>query len=144
VGPIIRAPIFSSPAGPLAVGSAIGSTGNWTEFSDSFNLCGTLLRLLCFETTYETQVQPTPDPNARLAFVTQGDLTMPGLSNADGLCDMEANNGHTFRALLATSSGSAASRVTHPGPWKRLDGVQVSTDLTRLDAPINETAGDRR
>jgi len=74
-----------------------------------------------------------PQMPVRRAFVTPTRfLANGGLSGADALC--AASKGTlpgTFRALLATTSASAASRFDGGLPWARVD-----------DVPLTDAAGD--
>ena len=110
-----------------------GATG-WTTFAQ--NTCSSTARhhLLCLETAYRADVAPSAPPaNARLVFVTRGTFDpASGVDGADALCESEAAT-HlpgTYRAILATTTSSQASRFTaRPDPIYRPDGTYLSANL---------------
>ena len=86
----------------------------------------------------------------RLAFATTANYAVGGgIASADALCQSEATaagKAGTFKALLATSTASAASRFNTNGPtWVRADGVPLvnaAPDIAAptLVAPLNVSA----
>ncbi len=105
-------------------GDARGTTEAWTWSSTS--PCRERKAVLCFGVDHTTPVMPTP-VNGRRAFISTGWMVGGGLEGADARCadDAEAAGlSGTFRALIATSTASAASRFDASGAnWVRLDGV---------------------
>ena len=60
---------------------------------------------------------------------------MGGAAQGDALCNAAALGGGlggTWRGWLATSTASAASRVSGNGPWVLVDGTSVATSRTQL------------
>lgn len=121
-----------------------GSLGNSDGVGSFFTLrtysyCDRTHRLYCFGVNKNVPVTITP-VSGRKAFVTNGTWNPSvGLAKADALCQSEAQNASlkgTFKALLATSSGSAQSRFEPiaPGslPWVRPDGVAIAPTATEL------------
>ena len=115
--------------------------------------CDYELRLYCMSIDYAATVPaPGRTSTSKVAFLTAGSFKpagSAGISSADALCAQEASAASlsgTFRALIATSTASAASRFASAGPWVRSDGVSVGTiaQLTaatlQLDAPIDVSA----
>jgi hypothetical protein len=110
-------------------------------------------RLYCFETGRNVAVSPTAgNPTVtRTAFVSKATFSpASGLAAADTLCSGEATAaGLTgrFKALLATSSGSAISRFDLNGPpWVRPDGLRIvdsARDITRTVLAPLEVEADR-
>ena len=107
---------------------------NWSH-------CDQQHHLYCFGVDKNVPVTVTP-ASGRIAFVTRATWTPSGgggLSSADALCQSEANSASltgTFKALLATSTGSAQSRFEPiaPGslPWVRPDGIAIAPSATEL------------
>jgi hypothetical protein len=106
-------------------------------------------RLYCFGVDRSLALEVPPE-EGRLAFVT-GSPWMPGggLGAADQHCAGEAADAGltgSFRALLATSTQSAAARFDLAGPqWVRIDGVALAASAEALmaaeiEAPLNVTA----
>ncbi|HVT08536.1 MAG TPA: hypothetical protein VHO67_13840, partial [Polyangia bacterium] len=113
--------------------------------------CSLSLPVICLQVDYAVPVvAPAPPANAKWAFFSYPFSTSSGLAGADALCAKDAafaGLSGTFRALLATSTASAASRfhLTNTRPFVRLDGVIVAAidgDLfqapPKMLAPINE------
>ena len=81
----------------------------------------------------------------RKAFMSKANFdAATGIAGADTLCRTEATaaglaNAGTFKALLATTSASAASRFDESGPpWVRVDGVQIAPIDVRADGTYND------
>jgi len=88
------------------------------------------MSLYCFQVGRSVRVSPVPAPG-RLAFVSSGAfLPSSGIAAADALCQSEATTAGrsgVFRAVLATTSASPASRFDLTGPpWVRVDGIRVA------------------
>lgn len=110
----------------VGTGDPFSGFGNWSSGGSS--ACKLPMRLFCLGVGI---IQPLslPPPSGRLAFVSKPAPLTGGLAAADAQCQAEAAaNGlsGSFRALLASSEGSAASRFDLDGPtWFRLDGAQL-------------------
>lgn len=92
---------------------------------------GAIARLYCFGVDRVAVVDVTPATTYRRAFTTKASWTPGGgLAAADALCNQEATAASlpgTYRALLATTTASAAARLSTSGaPWARVDGVLLS------------------
>lgn len=101
--------------------------------------CDQSFRLLCLGVDHTVKVTvPAPPMNKRILFVTSTAFTPSpgGLPAADMSCTISAAIGGlsgTFKAMLATTTGSIASRFTTTGvPVVRPDGVWVSATDTDL------------
>jgi hypothetical protein len=107
------------------VGATLGGTQSWTA---NFAACVGEHRLYCFGVDRNVAVSPTPVFGRRL-FLTDATFTPGGgVAAADLLCATEAMQqslGGEYRALLAVSGSSAASRFSFDGgrPWVRPDQV---------------------
>jgi hypothetical protein len=134
----------SSASDPLTVGRSTGSTVVWTSFAAEPATCDQSFALYCFGTDHNDPLLAPPMATGKLAFVSQSKLTVggAGIGNADNLCNADAQSlaiPGTFKALIGTNGASPQSRFTSGGPWVRRDGVVVTTDLSTMLAPINET-----
>jgi len=123
-------------------GASDGGTSRWTN-DDEWS-CDQTAAIYCLQIDHDAR-PPAPSATGRRAFVTTGMFTPgSGLSIADMLCQNEATAaslGGSYRALLATTMLSAASRITVSStPFARPDGVATTTDFITWDAPINVTA----
>ncbi|HXU67812.1 MAG TPA: hypothetical protein VN947_00710 [Polyangia bacterium] len=109
------------------VGLTYGS-GLWT--SGTVSACDQSNRIYCFGSDYIVPLPaPTKPSPSKLAFVGGPINPSAGIAAADTLCNTQgASAGGTFHALLATSTASAASRITTTGtvPFVRCDGVVVA------------------
>lgn len=109
------------------------STGTtWTAFRDGFRGCDTTCSFLCLEVGRDVAVAlPAPSTSGRILFATHAFWTGGSLASADAVCATEATTAGvpgTFRALLATTSQPPAARVASlTGPWRRGDGVLLTT-----------------
>ena len=138
---------FTSTESECQFGLTNAAIGRWSENHPSW--CAGQHPIYCFEIGKTVDVTP-PAPTGRLAFLTDAPwLPAGGVAMADAHCQSEATSANrtgTFRALLASSAGSAASRFVGTGfgnPWFRPDGVEVTQPalLARgiLTAPIHVT-----
>lgn len=90
-------------------------------------------------------VYPPPLPVGRTVFLSSQSVVLGnGIASLDGVCASEAAAAAlegTYRALLATTTESAAQRVGGvAGIWRRSDGIAVSyegLDAIALDAAIS-------
>lgn len=115
-------------------GRANGGPASWTGRSDSG--CGTTRRVYCFQVDH-TGADLVPTPTAgKIAFVSSKNFTPGagiGIAGADQLCSDEAATASlpgTYKALLSTSTASAASRVTLASQYVRPDGIPIATGTT--------------
>ncbi|MFH1809465.1 MAG: hypothetical protein ABIJ09_12020, partial [Pseudomonadota bacterium] len=139
---------WSTSAGVTTVGSMTGGTQSWTDNMDGN--CVDPAHLYCFGNLGTAdQVLAPSTANKRLAFITAS-FFVPGsggITAADDFCNTEAaatGNYSTFKALLATESTSAISRLTPGQDWVRPDGVTVLDGTLAatgpgLLAPLNVT-----
>jgi hypothetical protein len=123
----------------MTVGWTDGGTEVWTE--QVFFDCTQSGPLYCFGIDHQTQVTVAP-VSGRRAFVSyMGFGATTGLAGADAICELEAMDAGLpgmFRAFLADNGATAASRFTlSGGPWYRVDGVELTSDLVTLRAPID-------
>ena len=133
-------------------GSVFGQNGYfdggptvWSEVGGFSCNDGSQLHLYCFDTSHNTALTVTPVPG-RLAFVSVG-LFDPstGVPTADALCQSEATaaslpGAATFKALLSTSTASAASRFdmsAMSAPFVRPDGIKIADAPTLASGKIN-------
>ena len=103
--------------------------GCWTYFGTG--QCDQPFNLYCFGVDETTPLRIVPTAG-RLAFISQASFDSAlGVAGADALCNTEAvTAGHpgSYKALLATTAASAASRFSLSGtPWVSLDGVPLVT-----------------
>ena len=137
-----------------ASGINLATTGSVLGGSEAWNHVGgtqcndATMHVYCFETDRTVSLSP-PAGTGRVAFLSSGHFdTSTGLSGADQQCQTEAMNAGlagTYKALLATQSASAASRMGAGATWKRTDGVQLGASANdfldgTLWAPLNVTA----
>lgn len=130
-------------------GDPTGGFGAWNGSFGSL-ACNGNFRLYCLQRDFSSRLSVTPIAGRR-AFVTDSLWTVGGgLAAADAECMSNAQNAGltgTFRALMATSTASPASRFSTAGaPWVRLDGIPLvaaAADLFaangRLIAPLQVT-----
>lgn len=119
---------FTSSSANITIGAQAGSTTNWTNFATSSGIGARML--YCFQVDYANPVAfaPADGPTAFLSSSTFVGST--GLAGADATCQIDADAAGltgTYRALLATSTSSAASRLFAAGRgWVRTDGVELT------------------
>ncbi len=131
------------------VGLARFGTVGWTNAAGGD--CNMPTSLYCLGIDRVSTLTITP-ASGRKAFVSKANFdAATGIAGADTLCRGEATaaglaNAGTFKALLATTAASAASRFNEGGPpWVRVDGVEVAPTATALfdqqiTAPIDVRA----
>ncbi len=93
-------------------------------------------RLYCFGVDRSTPVALAPQ-TGRLVFVSSASFPIgTGIGAADTECQNEANaaaRSGTFRAFLATSTTTAASRFSASGAtWVRVDGLPIAPTAARV------------
>ena len=112
--------------------------------------CSEYARLYCFGTDRTAQVAVAP-ATGRHAFMTAGHwIPGGGIGSADTFCQNEATAANlpgTYKALLAPSGASAASRFSESGaPWISSDGIPLAATASAffsaalLDVSPNSTA----
>jgi hypothetical protein len=119
------------------IGHTDTGPGGWSDDGGAFSCDNAVqLHLYCFDTTHDFTVTVTK-ATGRVAFVSQSAFdTTSGVAGADALCASEAissglTNGATFKALLSTTSASAASRFTlTSGAYVRPDGIKIADATT--------------
>lgn len=113
-----------------AISGTIGythyGTNSWTQ--NGGGACSSSQHLYCLGVDYAATVVPPPATAVRRAFMTNAPwIPNGGLTGADALCNSEATAAGlpgTYRALLATTGATAASRFSTTGnPWARVDDV---------------------
>lgn len=127
---------WTSTTTTILIGNSSWGTNGW---SGSYQQgCATPMPIVCFQTDFSTPLVVTPAPG-RIAF--RSALWKPGggLASADAECMTEAAAAGytgTFRALLATDTASAASRMDLTGaPWVRTDGIPLVLTAEDLMVP---------
>ncbi len=142
---------FTSTAGLIDHGIPRTASSEWTYIGYSWSMCGELQRLYCFGngSNRNLEIPTQPARRAFLSTTTWGPGS--GIATADAVCQADAaaaslSGASTFRALLATTTATAASRFTDGLPWMRVDGMRLADtaqDLFagRLRVPWNVGAG---
>jgi hypothetical protein len=126
---------LSAPGAMISSGTATTTSTRWTGFINTLP-CNTGQRIYCFGTSSATALTVQTVPSRR-AFMSTGWVPGGGITDADMHCQMDATtaslaNPSSFRALLATSTASAASRFVDGLPWARVDGVLVANTASDL------------
>lgn len=129
------------------------SNGTFAWSSNGSGSCSGALPIYCFGIDRAATAVPAPQSAVRRAFVSAGSwIPNTGLAAADALCQSEATAATltgTYRALLATTTASAASRYNPAGQaWARTDDVLLANSGTLFlgaataywDAALNVTA----
>jgi hypothetical protein len=113
--------------------TGVRGAGSYTWSSYYQQGCDQSFRLLCLGVDHTVRVTvPAPPAKKRVVFITSNGFSpnAGGLSTADMACAINASVAGlsgTFKAMLATTSASIASRFTPSGvPVVRPDGVWVS------------------
>ena len=100
--------------------------------------CGTAMPLHCFGVDYSVNLTYAR-ASGRTVFATTRTSAAAGVAGLDGICtDKAAAAGlpGTFRALVATTMQTAASRFSAAGaPWVRVDGVPIVAQAPDLFGP---------
>jgi hypothetical protein len=125
-------------------------SGSWWTSSGNYGCGGFFGRLYCFEPGAGDPLPEFERPGA-LAFATSvlgkgklGDWpdagSATGLAAGDAICRSRAAAAglpkpQSFVAWLSTSAVDAIDRVTSNGPFKRVDGVQLSATKSGLVDP---------
>ena len=119
----------TSTAVTATIGFSDYGTSGWTQ--NGGGTCASTQHLYCLGTSWTATATPPAATGVRRAFVTDGAwIPSGGLAGADALCTSEATAAGlpgTYRALLATSTATAASRFSITGgPWARVDDVVLA------------------
>ncbi len=114
----------------IAYGVSNMTSGEWTRINASFMSCDQMVRIYCFGVGGSTPITISPVPMRR-AFLSAPWGPGAGIAGADGQCQQDAlaaglAAATSFRALLATSTASAASRLSDGLTWARLDGLALA------------------
>jgi hypothetical protein len=123
--------------------SGVPANGNNDWTAGSSISCASPMHLYCFQGDVATPIaMPAVDQTKyRLAFLTN--ITMnpaqaTGVTAFDNECQSEGNAlmaGHTWKALISTSTTPAANRFSYAAgtlPWQRPDGVVIATTAASL------------
>jgi len=134
---------WTSTSGFSTVGSTSGGPWVWTNYSSGAT-CGSNRPIYCVQKTKTQPLTINPAPG-RLAFLSSGNFTpSSGIAAADNMCSTEAAGAGltgSFKALLATTSNSAAS-VLQPATidYTRVDGVKIGS-YSDISAGANLSSG---
>ncbi len=123
-------------------GYADAGTQGWG--SGGSTTCNATMHVACLETDYAAVVNVPAPTNPRYLFLSKGSFSPASTINgADMICASEATAAGlpgTYKALLAPSGATAASRFTvHNQEVVRPDGVNIAPDfriLQTANAPI--------
>jgi cell division septation protein DedD len=125
---------FTSTSGSARRGEVSGGPVSWTARQNSN--CSTTRRLYCLQIDHSGADLLPPPTSGKIAFVsTKTFLPGPGVgvAGADTLCASNATSAGltgTFKALLATTTASAASRVALAPLYVRPDGIPIASGST--------------
>ncbi len=117
------------------VGSSQGGPAVWTDTAVDTN-CSQSLRHYCFGISLSANALGPTTSTGNIAFITNGTLdpsTGDGLTSADAMCASEAAGASlagNYKALLATASASAISRITLAAHYVRPDGTLIADGPT--------------
>jgi hypothetical protein len=120
------------------VGISTAAAPIWATYTLGY--CDASFSLYCLQTNYAARIAapPVPGTNRKVIFVSRNSFPnfSGGVTGADALCGMDAAGAGltgTFKAMLATTTSSIASRFTTTGvPVYRPDGVMVAAMDTQL------------
>lgn len=125
---------YTSTSGNARRGEVSGGPVTWTARQNSN--CSTTRRLYCFQVDH-SGADLVPAPTAgKIAFVSTKAFSpgpAVGIDGADALCAANATSAGllgTYKALLATTTASAASRVTLAPLYVRPDGIPIASGST--------------
>ncbi len=125
---------WTSTSGNGRRGEVAGGPVSWTAKQNSN--CSSGRRLYCFQTDHTGATLVPPPASGKIAFVsTKAFAPGPstGIPGADTLCTTLATGAAlpgTYKALLATTTASAISRMTLASLYVRPDGVPIATGAT--------------
>lgn len=116
------------------LGTTLGVTDSWS--ADAAVACTEPLRLFCFGIDRAATVTIPPIAGRKMFMTARSFTPGGGISAADAVCGSEATAAGlsgTYRALLATTTATAASRFTTSGPpWIRTDGLPITNTAAEL------------
>jgi hypothetical protein len=116
-------------------------SGSWTDHSGP--ACSDDQRIYCFGTDVINDKPTIATDEGKRAFVTTSSFSPGGgIAAADALCASEAADAQLtgeYAAGLATQASAIQSRFGG-GPWVRVDGVTVTSDMIEFKAPLGVTA----
>ena len=125
---------YTNASGSARRGEVSGGPVSWTARQDSN--CSTIRRLYCFQVDHSGADLVPPPTSGKIAFVSNKTF-LPGpsvgIDGADALCAANATSAGlagTYKALLATTTASAASRVTLAPLYVRPDGIPIASGST--------------
>jgi len=122
---------WASNAGPGRVGIVTHGPDTWTSFSDGN--CALTNRLYCFMKT-ESAALPTTPVAGKLAFLTNAPF-VPGSGDPDARCEADKPAGAgPVVALLARTTGAAATHLSANAVYVRPDGQIIGTGQQLIDA----------
>jgi cysteine-rich repeat protein len=118
----------SSNSDAFGAGDPTGGWGAWQGLAVGLS-CGGTFRIYCLGKDFSSPLTFTK-ATGRLAFASSSSFYPGGgLAAADAQCQADAAAAAlpgTYRAMLATSTASLASRFSTTGaPWVRLDGIPL-------------------
>jgi hypothetical protein len=129
---------WTSAAGDTWYGERLASSKGFTEYS--LNMCGEAMHLYCMGIDLQVAVTPVAR-SGRRAFLASRWTPTTGLAGADAHCQalaVGAGLPGTFKALLAGSTASAASRFNlQRATWVRTDGIALA------ETAVNFMSGKR-
>jgi hypothetical protein len=100
----------------------------WSTFSQAN--CTVQRPIYCFGVGREVALRPEPDVG-RVAFISTAFVPAGGRTGVDQICQTDANRlglSGSFKAVLTTSTASAASQFDLTGPpWSGLDGTRIAS-----------------
>ncbi|MCC6847523.1 MAG: hypothetical protein IT294_03410 [Deltaproteobacteria bacterium] len=125
---------WTATSGNGRIGNGLGGPAAWTDAANGN--CSQPRRIYCFGTSLGANALGPTVTEGKLAFITNGTLdpsTGDGIASADAMCASEALGASlsgTYKALLATSTASAVSRIALAATYVRRDGTFVADGAT--------------
>lgn len=156
--PLRRTELGSLASGTVWLGSDTHSCDDWTTTGGGGGAygkaeratlprptagCGTNAHLFCVEVGRNAPLPPTNE-SGRNIFISQfGWSSGGGLASADAFCDAEASAAGlpgSYLAALGSSAGGPMARFDPEGaPWRRVDGVRVTTTAAEFASMTSGT-----
>jgi hypothetical protein len=137
---------WTSTIGNMTYGGSRTTGTFWTIWGNE--LCSSFSALLCIELGQPGLALPFPTPAGKKAFVTSTSHAanlgadadangQVGILAGDAICQARATaasltNPTAFKAWLSDTTINASTRLTSTGPWSRIDGIPIATNLTDL------------
>jgi hypothetical protein len=126
-----------------AFGSPTATT--WAAIRKGFITCNAQCAVYCFEIGRTVAVAKPTGVTGRILFATHGGWSGGSVQTADNLCNAEAaaaNMTGTYRALLAMTGQTAAARLASlAGPWRRADGLVLTSGPLAAPLEISPNVG---